>query len=54
MAGPTGSNDLKPQNRVKIEIKTDHRDKILSIERAAAKSWSEYATIELKSEKLIK
>ena len=29
-------------------------DKILSIERAATKSWSEYTTDELKSEKLIK
>ena len=29
-------------------------DKILSKERAAPKSWSEYTTKELKSEKLIK
>ena len=29
-------------------------DKILSMERAAKKSWSEYTTDELKSEKLIK
>ena len=32
----------------------DYHDKILSIERAATKSWSEYATDELKSEKLLK
>ena len=31
-----------------------YRDKIWSIERAAPKSWSEYTTDELKSEKLIK
>ena len=31
-----------------------YHDKILSIERAAMKSWSEYTTEELKLEKLIK
>ena len=31
-----------------------YRYKILSIERAAPKGWSEYTTDELKSEKLIK
>ena len=31
-----------------------YRDKILSIERAEMKSWSEYTIDELKSEKLIK
>ena len=31
-----------------------YRDKILSIEQAAMKSWSEYTTDELKLEKLIK
>ena len=31
-----------------------YRDKILSMERAAKKNWSEYTTDELKSEKLIK
>ena len=33
---------------------SSYRDKILSIEQAATKSWLEYTTEELKSEKLIK
>ena len=36
------------------DLPYEYCDKILSMERAAPKSWSEYTTDELKSEKILR